>query len=49
MKLSRVRVYLSIISFVKSFFISHTNSRKYVEEILKKKLNKKKNFLFWNV
>ena len=34
MKLSRVRVYLSIISFVKSFFISHTNSRKYVEEIL---------------
>jgi dTDP-4-amino-4,6-dideoxygalactose transaminase len=44
MKISRVRVYLSIFSFVKSFLISRSNSRKYVEEILKKKLNKKKIF-----
>ena len=44
MKISRVRIYLSVVSFVKSFFTSHSSSRKYVEEILKKNLNKKKIF-----
>ena len=44
MKISRVRIYLDTIQSCKSIFICTYNSKKYIEEILKKRLNKKNIF-----
>ena len=44
MKISRVRIYLNTIQIIKSIFSSHSQSKKYIEKILKKRLEKKNIF-----